>query len=316
MKPTVSVIIPVLNRKELLLRCLDSIVKQTYRPLEVIISDNGSTDGTPETAKEWATDHASDAFNVRIVSEMTPGACAARNHGLTYAKGEYVLHFDSDDTMRPELISKAISEFEKHPDADIVCWRAEMHLLDGSVRRSHFNPANAMEDHLINSLLRTQGYMVRAGVLRDAGGWNETLPGWNDWELGVRLLLKNPKMIGIPEFLVDIFSQEKSITGSKFSDNPGRWEKSLSAVKEDIKISDNPDKQRLLRIISYREIILAAHYAKEGKPQLANELRRQVMKKLRSTRFTEKLRCPIFSFVYHYTRLGGRGAWRLIRNLI
>lgn len=316
MKPTVSIIIPVLNRKDLLLRCLESVVKQTYRPLEVIISDNGSTDGTPETAKEWATQHSTPDFNIKIVSESKPGACAARNHGLSCATGDYILHFDSDDTMRPQLTDRAIREFENNPDADIVCWQCEIHLLDGSIKKPPFNPHNALEDHLINCLLRTQGFMIRANLICNVGGWNDTLPGWNDWELGVRLLLENPKIIGINEVLVDIFCQEKSITGTKFSAQPGRWEKSLNTVREDIENSDIKDKNRLLRIVNYREIILAAHYGKEGKKELATTLRQKTLAKLPSGRFQDTLHKVLLNFAYYYTKQGGRGAWRIIRSLM
>lgn len=312
MKPKVSVIIPVKDRKALLLRSLNSVKEQTYRPLEVIIVDNGSTDGSLEQAQSWGKQCSDTLFEVKVLSESKPGACAARNRGLREASGEFTLFFDSDDTMRPSLIDRAAAEFINRPGSDIVCWRVEIHQLDGSVRRPSFNPKNPMEDHLVNALLRTQGYMTRTGTFIAAGGWDEELPGWNDWELGMRILLKNPKVSAIQDSLADIYAQEESITGKNFSSKAGRWEKSLNTVKSDIEKSDHPDKSRLRRIVSYRETILAAHYAKEGDSRLANNLRRKVSHE-KHLSWSHKI---ILKAAYHYTRFGGRGAWHLLRHFL
>lgn len=312
MRPKVSIILPVKDREKLLPRCLGSIYGQTYRPLEVIIVDNGSTDGTLAEAQNWAKLHTEASFEVKVATERKPGACAARNRGLSDASGEFTLFFDSDDTMRPRLTELAMGEFIDSPDTDIVCWRAEIHQLDGTTRRPSFNPGRPLEDHLVNALLRTQGYMARTADFKAAGGWDESLPGWNDWELGVRLLLRKPKVRALADCLVDIYAQEDSITGKSFSSKAGRWEKSLEAVRRDIEKSDHPDKGRLLHIVTYRETILAAHYAKEGSPQLANKLKGKALNDA-SLSLTDKI---LLETAYHYTRHGGRGAWHLLRHFL
>lgn len=316
MKPLVSVIVPVKDRRDLLLRCLDSIRKQTYRPIEVLVVDNGSTDDTLLVAQEWSVAHSCRDFTVRVLSEQTPGACAARNKGLRQASGELAVFFDSDDTMRPQLIGRAVEEFEKSGNVDIVCWRVDIHQLDGSLRQPPFNPDKPLEDHLVNSLLRTQGYMARTEAFRKVGGWNEALMGWNDWELGVRMLLTNNKVVGINEALVDVYSQEDSITGKDFSSKAGRWEKSLDAVSLDIEGSSHSDKSRLLRIVAYREIILAAHYAKEGRGDLSETLKGKALANGNgSVKLSFKDKC-LLRLAYSYTKRGGRGAWRILRHLL
>ncbi len=317
--PTVSVIVPVKNRKSLLLRCLDSIRRQSYRPLEVLVVDNGSTDDTLEVAQKWSDENSGQGFAVKVLSEPKPGACAARNLGLRNATGEYTIFFDSDDAMRPDLVNRAVAEFEKDKDVDIVCWRVDIHQLDGTVRQPPFNPQRALEDHMVNALLRTQGYIARTEAFRKAGGWNEDLMGWNDWELGVRMLLNNLKVMGINEVLVDVYSQADSITGKNFSSKAGCWEKSLEAVREDIEKCSHPEKSRLLGIVSYREIILAAHYAKEGEMQLANDLKNVALRHISAQQgkglgsFKDR---QLLSFAYEYTHRGGRGAWRMMRHLL
>ena len=312
MKPKVSVIVPVKDRRQLLLRCVGSVLGQSYRPLQLIIVDNGSGDGSAEAAREWAVAHSSEDFAVEVLSEPKPGACAARNRGLKAANGEFTFFFDSDDTMRPRLIELAMAEFDKDPNIDIVCWKADIHQLDGSVRQPAFNPGNPLEDHLVNALLRTQGYIARTDTFREAGGWNEDLPGWNDWELGARLLLGNLKVAAINESLVDIYSQPESITGRNFSSKAGCWEKSLAAVATDIERSGRSDNERMLRIVSYRRIILAAHYAKEGSAELAQNLKRETLKDDSLT----SLHKMLLNFAYHYTQKGGRGAWHFLRYFL
>lgn len=318
MNPKVSVIIPVKDRRELLLRCLDSIRLQSHRPVEVIVVDNGSTDGTLLAARQWGNENAGEEFDVRILQEAKPGACPARNKGLMSASGLLTIFFDSDDTMRPNLMATAVREFERNPDAEIICWSCPIHELDGSLHVPHFNPGNPFEDHMINSLLRTQGFMARTKLFTDIGGWDESLPGWNDWELGVRILLRQPVIVGINEFLVDIYAQENSITGKDFSSKAGQWEMSLAAVRKDIVESDHPDKKRLLGIIAYRETILAAHYAREGEPALASKLLEDsagVSSRNGSLPALSLGQKALLRFAYHYTRHGGRGAWRIIRHL-
>ena len=317
MKPLVSVIVPVKDRRNLLLRCLDSIKRQTYRPLEVLVVDNGSSDGTPEAVQCWGIRNSTKDFRVKVLFESTPGACAARNKGLNQAMGQLTVFFDSDDTMRENLVNRAVEVFTKSPETDVVCWKVDIHQLDGSLRQPPFNPHRAMEDHLVNAILRTQGYMARTGLFRSVGGWDEDLKGWNDWELGVRILLTHPKVVGVDETLVDVYSQEDSITGKDFSSKAGRWEKSLDAVRQDIMESDTPDKGHLLRIVSYREIILAAHYAREGSQELARRLLTDSLADRPDSKHTLSLKDKLLlRLAYGYTRKGGRGAWRLLRFLL
>lgn len=314
----VSVIVPVYNRRNLLGRCLDSIAVQTYRPIELIIVDNGSTDGSSEFASEWSSRHNAPDFSITVTEEQQTGASSARNKGLSEATGDFTLFFDSDDTMRPDLIEKGVAEFRRNPGISLVCWKCEIHMPDGSARIPPFYPERALECHLIHSLLRTHGYMAPTGLFRSAGGWDASLPCWNDLELGMRLLLNigdksgyesiSVLISGIPEVLVDVYQQDESITGRDFSTKAGLWEKSLTKIREDMLLSDCRQKDYLLKIIAYREMILAAHYKKENRPDLASGLLEKVLKESNLTTFQKIL----FNILYQYTALGGRGAWKII----
>ena len=314
----VSVIVPVYNRRNLLGRCLDSIAAQTYRPIELIVVDNGSTDRSLEFASEWGSRHVTPDFPIKIIEEHQKGVCLARNKGLTLASGDFTLFFDSDDAMRPELIEKGVAAFRKNPDISIVCWKCEIHKPDGTVRIPPFYPEKAIECHLIHSLLRTHGYMAPTEQFRSVGGWDISLPCWNDLELGMRLLLKigdksgyesiPGHISGIREVLADIYQQDESITGRDFSSKTGLWEKSLTKIREDIRLSGCREKDYLFKIIAYREMILAAHYKKENRPDLASGLMEKVLKEYDLTVLQKNL----FKLLFKYTARGGRGAWKII----
>lgn len=314
----VSVIVPVYNRRNLLGRCLDSIAAQTYRPIELIVVDNGSTDRSLEFASEWGSRHVTPDFPIKIIEEHQKGVCLARNKGLTLASGDFTLFFDSDDAMRPELIEKGVAAFRKNPDISIVCWKCEIHKPDGTVRIPPFYPEKAIECHLIHSLLRTHGYMAPTEQFRSVGGWDISLPCWNDLELGMRLLLKigdksgyesiPGHISGIREVLADIYQQDESITGRDFSSKTGLWEKSLTKIREDIRLSGCREKDYLFKIIAYREMILAAHYKKENRPDLASDLMEKVLKEYDLTVLQKNL----FKLLFKYTARGGRGAWKII----
>lgn len=323
MSRRISVIVPVLNRANLIERCLESIYNQTYNPmdgkreipwLELLVVDNGSNDDTVAIVKRWKEGKKNDdkGIDIRILEEGKRGASRARNKGLKESRGEYVIFFDSDDMMHPDLIRKAMSMFDSDPELDIVAWRCAIQLLDGSVRVPPLVKEDMMESHLIHSLLRPQGYMAKKEVIEKAGSWNENLLAWNDWELGLRLLLRKPKIKILNEILAEIYSQKDSITGERFSDREGILEKAIKEGEKDINGSrlENKDKEKLRKIINYRKAILAAHYRKEGNKTGANHLLEELKEDIR---LKERL---LLKFAYYYTSLGLRGAWRLIGRII
>ena len=307
MKPKVSVIVPVLNREKLVIRCLESIKRQRVRPYELIVIDNGSEDGTVNAVTQWMLSNGGTRMKMHIHEEKRRGACRARQKGLENAKGDFVLFFDSDDEMEPELIAESIKNADSK--TDIVCWKCRINLLSGGKKVSPFDPDHPVENHLIHSLLRPQGYMVRRDYLIKRGGWEKNLKVWNDYELGLRLLIGNPKIKGINKILATIHSQKDSITGKDFSHKEGEWDKILQEMKHENTSGNHPEKKNIGKIITYREIILAAHYAKEGNKSAAKRLYQSAIKKASSS---DK---ALLRIAYYYTRRGGRGIWRILRHL-
>lgn len=107
-----SVIMPVYNRGDLILESLSSLFMQTYRPIQLIIVDDGSTDHTSKVIEAWRKSVISkDQITVNYIYQNNAGASAGRNRGIKEVKGKYVQFFDSDDLMHSERLEKLVKVF-------------------------------------------------------------------------------------------------------------------------------------------------------------------------------------------------------------
>jgi len=109
--PLISCIIPVFNGERYLSEAIESIFKQTYRPLEIIIVDDGSTDRTPTVAERYRE-------RVRYLKQANAGTATARNSGINAAQGEYIAFLDSDDLWPSEKLERQLARFEARPELD------------------------------------------------------------------------------------------------------------------------------------------------------------------------------------------------------
>jgi GT2 family glycosyltransferase len=122
----VSVIIPTYNRAYVLGDALRSVLAQTYRPLEVIVVDDGSTDNTEEVVRAFGDD-------VRYVRQENAGCPTARNVGFTLARGEFIALLDSDDRWLPWKIALQVAFMQRHPDVGMV-WTGMSAVTDDGKR--------------------------------------------------------------------------------------------------------------------------------------------------------------------------------------
>ena len=114
--PLVSVIVPVFNEASLLHRCIDSILRQTYKHLEIIIVDDGSTDGSSALCDDL--EHTDD--RLKVIHQANAGLSAARNTGIAHAHGEFVSFIDSDDYIDDGYIAAMVTAATKSGDIDLV----------------------------------------------------------------------------------------------------------------------------------------------------------------------------------------------------
>ncbi|MDE5773534.1 MAG: glycosyltransferase family 2 protein [Muribaculaceae bacterium] len=272
MKEGLTIVIPVYNRGAIVGRTLESIANQRRMPSEIILVDNASTDNTMEVLKRWQGEMCARGLRVRVLTEKRPGGASARQRGLDSVETDKVLFFDSDDVMLPGHIGNVMSEFESHPETDIVVWQTATILPDGSRRLKPLLPGHPMESHQLHAMLATQAYAVRTEFIRGVGGWDTTLMGWDDLELGHRLLLADPKITVSNECNVLIYPQgEASITGADYTHRRGEWEHVIDLMEENTIRSGRSDIPHIMRLLAYRRAILAALYAREGNRKAAEE---------------------------------------------
>lgn len=105
MSELISVIVPVYNVEKYLPQCLDSLLRQTYKNLEIILVDDGSTDRSGEICEEYAQKDT----RIRVIHQKNAGAGAAKNTGLKTARGEYIALFDSDDYLENHIYERMLS---------------------------------------------------------------------------------------------------------------------------------------------------------------------------------------------------------------
>ena len=259
----VSVIIPVYNRAAYLPRLFRSLVQQTYRPLEIVLVDNGSADSSRRLCMAFKEEHHAAGFSVVCLDEAKRGCCACRNKGAQTARGEYLYFFDSDDEMGETFLEEAVSLLP----ADMVCAPTTMVMPDGrQVNRNAYYTASAA-DHILTSMLSTQSYIVRKSFFEKCGGWNEALPRWNDWEMGTRLLLSAPRLRWIRDkHFHRIHQHADSISGQSIARDFRPLLQSIAAVRADIDrlATEGREKQRACKALYAKSTLLAGHYLASG----------------------------------------------------
>ncbi len=273
-KALITIVIPVYNRRNLIIRTLDSIAAQDYRPFNLIIVDNNSSDDSYAIINDWIHKNSQNGINATLLTESKPGASAARNRGLMEVTTPWTMFFDSDDTMRPNHISRAIRFILKNPNADIIGWNALLHRLDGSTKKLVFKKRNLIFNHLFHATLATQRYTIKTEFIKQTPGWDETIPCWNDYVLGVNLLVRKPHIVFAgKEITVDTHAQTESITGIRFSDKRGYWEFALNKCRDIFNESGTTGCNKWLVA---RRAILTGHYTSEGCGYGATDLEKLV----------------------------------------
>jgi hypothetical protein len=191
--PSISIVIPTLDRADLLSQTLDSVQQQTWSDWEVIVVDDGSQDGTEMLMQQ----RCQADRRIRYVShpQAPIGGGACRNFGTQLALGQYVLFLDSDDCLARHCLADRWASLEPMPQLDFgvyPCILFERHPGDLQLLWN----ADTGEDDLDRFLTldipwQTSSILWRRRALATLGGWDERLPSWQDWEFHTRALLQN-----------------------------------------------------------------------------------------------------------------------------
>lgn len=115
-KPIISIVIPIYNTEKYLSKCMESILNQLEKRIEVILVDDGSTDTSPLICDRYASEYTF----IRVIHEINAGPATAKNKGYKLAQGRYIFYIDSDDELRSDMFSRML-ECAERTNADVVC---------------------------------------------------------------------------------------------------------------------------------------------------------------------------------------------------
>lgn len=186
-------------------RAFRSAMEQYEVKVEVILIDDGSTDGTRDVLRALAALHTS---NVKLIELAGSGACAARNAGLRASAAPYVQFLDADDALRPDKLKRQMA-LALRADADLVVGGYANHFESGNAERS----VMPMTDDAWQALIRTRmgttsANLFKRAALETVGGWDETLRSSQDYELMFRMLQRGARIAWDPQVACDVLKRE------------------------------------------------------------------------------------------------------------
>lgn len=205
-QPRVSVVIPTHNRKAFLADAVESCLAQSYPNVEVLVVDDGSTDGTGQWLRQKA--ELVDDGRFRYLLQENRGACVARNAGLEASSGRYVKFLDSDDTLDADAIAHAVAALER-TGADLCIGGRRYMSRDGRKSGVHYRPpAGWIDDPLIkffDVVLRpTTGlWTFRRSVFDNGLRWDPQLVARQDVDVLARVLAAGATVAGVPEAITN-----------------------------------------------------------------------------------------------------------------
>jgi glycosyltransferase involved in cell wall biosynthesis len=194
-EPIISVVVPLYNKQEYIHRCLQSILNQTITNFEILVIDDGSTDGGPEVVRGFSD------RRLRLITQVNGGPGAARNRGIAEAKAKWIAFLDGDDEWSPEFLAAIQNLSILHPQAAVLATGYRRLLDTGHVREVNLSSGSGRNTYLIQDyfrLARTSEFVtcssvaVRKDVLDEVGGFLERARFGEDLDLWARIAAQYP----------------------------------------------------------------------------------------------------------------------------
>lgn len=182
--PAFSIIMPTWNRRQVIDQAIDSVLRQSYRHWELIVCDDGSTDGT----EAFLHSHYAEALakgKLRYIQQPHTGVCAARNAGLTAAKGTWIAYLDSDNTWHPDYLLHCAETLLTHPEAMTVYACLTAHGPHFAAKRTigrAFDWPSLMQGNYVD----VNVFAHHRQLFEDLGGFDTALHRLEDWDLILR----------------------------------------------------------------------------------------------------------------------------------
>ncbi|MBA4098026.1 MAG: hypothetical protein C0484_14840 [Rhodospirillum sp.] len=207
-RPLVTVLLPVYNRAGLLVEAVQSCIDQSWRPIEILVVDDGSTDDVPAALRRFGD-------QVRLIRKGNGGDASARNFGLAAAQGDFIHFLDSDDLLAPDAVANAVAAFTAVADADLCHGQGQwidMRSTPPQTKPLHFREhANPIRALIVEFAFTVPTVMMPHWRMLAMPPFEEDLRRSSDWRYWQRLGFANIKVVGIRSLAAHLRRFEHSL---------------------------------------------------------------------------------------------------------
>jgi GT2 family glycosyltransferase len=210
-QPLVSVIIPIYNYGVQFEKTLQSVFDSTYKNIEIIIVNDGSTDKYVKMKLDSIKNHS----NIKIISQDNQGPSSARNNGVSHSSGEYILPLDADDTIYPDYIQSCVNILRNNKTiSPVYCDTHHIGQIQGVEQRPEWSLERLKQGpFIVNcSMFHKEAFDI-------CNGYDESLKGWEDYDLWIRMGINGYSGKRIPKPLFIYFHHESDGTVSTEANN-------------------------------------------------------------------------------------------------
>lgn len=200
----VSVIVPVRNRAAMVEEAIASVLAQDYRPIEIIVVDDGSTDSTPHALNLLAEDRP----EIRVIRRENGGPGAARETGRALARGEFIQYLDSDDLLLPGKFSAQIAALTEQPECGVSYGMTRFRRANGDIVEGAWKGSGAKVETMFPAFLESRWWdtpnpLYRRELCDRAGAWMTTRVE-EDWEYDCRIASLGVRLAYVPAYVCEV----------------------------------------------------------------------------------------------------------------
>ncbi len=314
----VSIIIPVYNAERYLAQAINSALEQTWLETEIIIVNDGSTDQSGSIARQFDN-------TCLVIDKKNAGASAARNTGLSVARGEWIQFLDADDYLRKDKLVSQLNSL-KSPNQLAIC--KTVHFVDND--KNDLSGPDVFPDQYLNDPLRfliylyggfdyklrmiqPNAFLVNRKLIERAGGWNEQLSLDDDGEFFCRVVLQAERLIYVNEPMNFYRKSEESVSLSGTKSTAAytsQWKSIL--LKHNHLLANNSQNELIpyIHTATYKGLQLLKHQLYPGHKKLYEEIKAFSNSLVRHhSRGDEVYGGVVANFI------GNRVSWKLLKRI-
>ncbi|MCH9739330.1 MAG: glycosyltransferase [Epsilonproteobacteria bacterium] len=222
--PLVSILVPLYNAEKYFEETIESLLNQTYKNIEIIIVNDGSTDNSLKLAKEYENLYS----NIFVFNQENSGAASTRNNAFNESKGDYIQYFDADDIMHPDKISSQMNVLRKYNFQDDIVttgkWVRFSYNIENflyikkSIEKNYDDTLFFLEDAWRNSeYFIGPSWLISRKLNEKVGGWSTDLTFNDDGEFFTRVAYNSSKILYVNDSLVYYRQDNQNSISSDFS---------------------------------------------------------------------------------------------------